>query len=150
MENQSILYPIFNEIPNFEFPKPHLFAYSRIPKRWVGCYSKFISCRKFRSYLKYPIQVNFHWHRIITRERTTAIRRPTIGNPSCSKTRREEAKGVSTILKLIWLSGARQSSPRNQNESFFSGSKAANDSRDQNSPPSLKLNPTPDVRPAAK
>lgn len=28
MQNQSILYPIFNEIPNFEFPRPHLFAYA--------------------------------------------------------------------------------------------------------------------------
>lgn len=145
MENQSILYPIFNEIPNFEFPKPHLFAYSRIPKRWVGCYSKFISILfKIFDTGEFPLASYYN-----SRKNDCYS---TADNWFILQRRQEERKprGVSTILNLIWLSGARQSSPRNQNESFFSGSKAANDSRDQNPPPSLKLNPIPDVRPAAK
>lgn len=91
-----------------------------------------------------------NFHRVITLRRTTAIRRLSAGNWSIlAKIRREETKGVSTVLKLIWLSGARQSSPRNQNESFFLGSKlleAANDSRDcwtKIRLYCLKLNPHP-------
>lgn len=91
-----------------------------------------------------------NFHRIIILRRTTAIRRLSAGNWSIlAKIRREKTKGVSTVLKLIWLSGARQSSPRNQNESFFLGSKlleAANDSRDcwtKIRLHCLKLNPHP-------
>lgn len=91
-----------------------------------------------------------NFHRVITLRRTTAIRRLSAGNWSIlAKIRRKETKGVSTVLKLIWLSGARQSSPRNQNESFFLGSKlleAANDSRDcwtKIRLHCLKLNPHP-------